>query len=40
MEEYIANMDFNANKTPIQIIKEAAFGSTYFRDVYSDINKK
>ena len=33
-------MDFNPNKTPIQIIKEAAFGGTYFRDVYSDINKK
>ena len=32
-------MDFNPNKTPIQIIKEGAFGGTYFRDVYSNINK-
>ena len=27
-------MDVNPNKTPIQIIKEGAFGGTYFRDVY------
>ena len=33
-------MDFSPNKTPIQIIKEGAFGGTYFRDVYSNINKK
>ena len=33
-------MDFNPNKTPIQIIKEGAFGGTYFRDVYSNIDKK
>ena len=33
-------MDFNPNKTPIEIIKEGAFGGTYFRDVYSNINKK
>ena len=33
-------MDFNPNKTPIQIIKEGAFGGTYFRDIYSNINKK
>ena len=33
-------MDFNPNKTPIQIIKEGAFGGTYFRDVYCNINKK
>ena len=33
-------MDFNPNKTPIQIIKEGAFGGTYFRDVYPNINKK
>ena len=32
-------MDFSPNKTPIQIIKEGAFGGTYFRDVYSNINK-
>ena len=33
-------MDFSPNKTPIEIIKEGAFGSTYFRDIYSNINKK
>ena len=33
-------MNFNPNKTPIEIIKEGAFGCTYFRDVYSNINKK
>ena len=32
-------MDFSPNKTPIQIMKEGAFGGTYFRDVYSNINK-
>ena len=32
-------MDFSPNKTPIEIIKEGAFGGTYFRDVYSSINK-
>ena len=33
-------MDFSPNKTPIEIIKEGAFGGTYFRDVYSNINKR
>ena len=33
-------MNFSPNKTPIEIIKEGAFGGTYFRDVYSNINKK
>ena len=33
-------MDFSPNETPIEIIKEDAFGGTYFRDVYSNINKK
>ena len=31
-------MDFSPNKTPIQIMKEGAFGGTYFTDVYSNIN--
>ena len=31
-------MDFSPNKTPIEIIKEGAFGGTYFIDIYSDIN--
>ena len=38
-------MDFglkrdNPNKTPAEIINERAFGSTYFRDIYSGINGK
>ena len=33
-------MDFNPNKTPIQIIKQGAFGGIYFRNFYSNINKK
>ena len=30
-------MDFGANKTPVEVIKEGAFGGTYFRDVYSGV---
>ena len=33
-------MNFSPNKTPIEIIKEGAFGGTYFRDIHFDINKK
>ena len=33
-------MKFNPNKTPIEIINEGAFGGTYFRDIYSDVNSK
>ena len=33
-------MDFSPNKTPIEITKRGAFGGTYFRDIYSNINKK
>ena len=33
-------MDFGANKTLVEIIKEDAFGGTYFRDIYSGINGK
>ena len=33
-------MDFVANKTSDEIIKEGAFGGTYFRDIYSGINGK
>ena len=32
-------MNFSPNKTPIEIIKEGAFGHTYFRDIYSGINE-
>ena len=30
-------MDFGANKTLVEIIKERAFERTYFRDIYSGI---
>ena len=33
-------MDFGANKTPVEIIKEGAFGGSYFRDIYSGVNEK
>ena len=33
-------MDFDANKTPVEIIKEGAFGGTCFRDISSGINGK
>ena len=34
------NMDFGANKTPVEIIKEGDFGGSYFRDIYSGFNGK
>ena len=33
-------MNFSPSKTPIEIIKEGAFGGTYFKDIYSSINEK
>ena len=33
-------MEFNPNKTPVEIIKEGVFGGTYFRDIYSGLNRK
>ena len=33
-------MNFSPNKTPIEIIKEGSFDHNFFRDVYSNINKK
>ena len=33
-------MDFNPNKTLIEMTKEGAFGFNYFKGIYSDINKK
>ena len=33
-------MSFSPNKTPIEIVKEGAFGGTYFKDIYSGINGK
>ena len=37
---HIMNMDFGANKTPVEIIKEGAFAGTYFRDTYFGVNGK
>ena len=34
------NMDFSANKIPVEVIKERPFGGTYFRDIYSGVNSK
>ena len=31
-------MSFGTNKTPVEIIKEGAFGETYFRDIYFGFN--
>ena len=32
------NMNFGANKRPLEAIKEGAFGVTSFRDIYSGAN--
>ena len=34
------NMDFGGNKTPVAVIKEGAFGGTYWRYIYSSVNGK
>ena len=34
------NMSFGANEIPAEVIKEGAFGGTYFRDIYSGVNSK
>ena len=36
----VFKMEFGAKKTAIEVIKEGAFGGTYFRDIYSGINGK
>ena len=33
-------MNFGANKTSVEVIREGAFGGTYFRDIYSDVTGK
>ena len=33
-------MEFHPNNSPVDVIKKGAFGGTYFRDIYSNINKK
>ena len=34
------NMDFGSNKILMEVIKESAFGRTYFWDIYSEVNVK
>ena len=34
------NMDFGENETPVEVIKEEAFGGIYVRDIYSGVNGK
>ena len=33
-------MSFGANETPVSVIREAASGGTYFRDIYTSVNEK
>ena len=33
-------MDCKLNNVPVEVIKESAFGGTYFRDIYSGANNK
>ena len=33
-------MDFGANKTPIEVIKEGTFRGTYFTEIYSGVTGK
>ena len=33
-------MEFRPNISPVDIIKRGAFGGTYFRDIYSNVNNK
>ena len=33
-------MDVGAIKTPVEVIKEGAFGGRYFRDIYSGVTRK
>ena len=33
-------MDFSANKTPVDIVRESAFRGIYFRDIYFSVNGK
>ena len=33
-------MDFGARKTAVEVIREGAFGGTYFKDIYSSVSGK
>ena len=35
-----SKIDFGANKTPVEVIKEGTFGGTYFRNIYSGVIRK
>ena len=34
------NMDFGANKIPTEVIKEGVLRGTWFREIYSGVNRK
>ena len=36
----VLQIDFGSNKTPVEVIREGAFGGTYFRDIYSGVTGK
>ena len=36
----VLQMEFNPNKTPVEVIREIKFGGTYFRDSCSGVNRK
>ena len=36
----VLQMDFGANKMPVEVIREGAFGGTYFTDIYSSVTGK
>ena len=33
-------MNFSPNKMAVEVVREGAFGGTYFRNISSDINEK
>ena len=33
-------MSFGPNKTPVEVIRQGAFGGTYVRDIYSSVTGK
>ena len=39
-DKAVLQMEFNPNKTPVEVITEEAFGGTCFRDIYSSVNRK
>ena len=34
-DKAVLQMDFGANKKPVEVIRKSEFGGTYFRDIYS-----